>query len=591
MLRLEIQKEGYSLLFKGEPLLHHGPASPCVHLGSSPPVEWSERERGGGRWIRRSFRELEPLRECRVLENGPERVVLNFGGRIGLEALVEGGNLRLSFAAGDFPGALRIDFLARPGDSVYGGGSDPRNLVDLSKTRLELWGLDSPGHGRAEPCRDWPLASFVDASRRWFRIEGGGWAAADFRPRGRISFEFSLPPESIRVGREESLPAALAALGRCSGRGLEPPAWTRRGPLVATRARGPALDRLLSGLEGAGLRPAGLRLLDLELFSPLFAEDSRRGLLRSRGLATLGLARPGASVAALLDASVGAVPDLSPLLPAAPLPDGLRLDLDELLAIPPREGSHPEALVSRRPLLLARALRLLLGKRLETGFFLSAARGCGMEEGMHGYALRPAPETGGLPDLVGPLLAPGFAGGPWVWLDPSRLAEAPPPRPSRRADALLLRRRAVEMAAFGPLLEFEPADPEDEEELRFLARMGAVFSGLGPYHEAVALEYRRDFLPPLRHCLLHYPGEAGGGAGARHYLYGRDLLIAVGEGRGDFASLDLPDDEWTHLWSSRRFRGGPVSIEAPLGRPAVFYRSASAFAPLFDGLRRELRRS
>jgi alpha-glucosidase len=54
--------------------------------------------------------------------------------------------------------------------------------------------------------------------------------------------------------------------------------------------------------------------------------------------------------------------------------------------------------------------------------------------------------------------------------------------------------------------------------------------------------------------------------------------------------LDLPDDDWVHLWSSRRFGGGPVCVEAPPGCPAVFFRASSGFAGLFDTIRRSARR-
>jgi alpha-glucosidase len=62
------------------------------------------------------------------------------------------------------------------------------------------------------------------------------------------------------------------------------------------------------------------------------------------------------------------------------------------------------------------------------------------------------------------------------------------------------------------------------------------------------------------------------------------------EPRSPLTELYLPSDEWVHLWTSRIFRGGPVSIESPLGYPAVFYRAASPFAPLFDALRRSSKR-
>jgi alpha-glucosidase len=52
-------------------------------------------------------------------------------------------------------------------------------------------------------------------------------------------------------------------------------------------------------------------------------------------------------------------------------------------------------------------------------------------------------------------------------------------------------------------------------------------------------------------------------------------------------SLYLPGDgEWVHLWSGAHYPGGQdVTVEAPLGEPAVFYRADSSHRPLFEQLR------
>ena len=37
-----------------------------------------------------------------------------------------------------------------------------------------------------------------------------------------------------------------------------------------------------------------------------------------------------------------------------------------------------------------------------------------------------------------------------------------------------------------------------------------------------------------------------------------------------------------HFWTGKACRGGKaVTVKAPLGRPPVFYRQGSAYAPLF----------
>jgi alpha-glucosidase len=122
--------------------------------------------------------------------------------------------------------------------------------------------------------------------------------------------------------------------------------------------------------------------------------------------------------------------------------------------------------------------------------------------------------------------------------------------------------------------------------------MSEAYAALKPYHLATAEEYQAGGLPAIRHPYVHYENEPGLHRRTGQYLYGRDLLVAPAPGPGrESTELELPDDEWVHLWSSRRFRGGSVTVESPLGFPAVFYRAASGFAPLFDALRRTTRRA
>jgi sulfoquinovosidase len=165
--------------------------------------------------------------------------------------------------------------------------------------------------------------------------------------------------------------------------------------------------------------------------------------------------------------------------------------------------------------------------------------------------------------------------------------------------------RWIEMAAFTPLLRTsargrpdargrKAADAmpwSDPLALEVFARMSQAFAALKPYHIAVAAEAAERAMPPIRHPWVHYQGDPEARRLTRQFLYGRDLMVAPCLVRGSsLTDLYLPDDEWVHLWTSRSFRGGSVSIESPPGYPAVFYRADSAFAPHFDAMRRAGRR-
>jgi alpha-glucosidase len=159
--------------------------------------------------------------------------------------------------------------------------------------------------------------------------------------------------------------------------------------------------------------------------------------------------------------------------------------------------------------------------------------------------------------------------------------------------------RWMELSAFSPVFRTHEGNrPEsnvqfdaDSETLAQLARMSEVFTALKPYHAAAARDYAERGLPAVRHPYLHYEAEAELHERAYQYLYGRDLLVAPAlKARQELTELRLPSDDWVHLWSSRSFKGGSVTVDSPLGFPAVFYRAASPFAPLFDTVRRNARR-
>ena len=43
-------------------------------------------------------------------------------------------------------------------------------------------------------------------------------------------------------------------------------------------------------------------------------------------------------------------------------------------------------------------------------------------------------------------------------------------------------------------------------------------------------------------------------------------------------------DDWIHFWSNFEYKGGWITVEAPLGKPPVFYRKESKFKDLFKSL-------
>ncbi len=116
--------------------------------------------------------------------------------------------------------------------------------------------------------------------------------------------------------------------------------------------------------------------------------------------------------------------------------------------------------------------------------------------------------------------------------------------------------------------------------------MTTVFTTLKPYIKAAVAQNAKSGLPVMRPLFLHYEDDARAYTLKYQYLFGRDLLVAPvhEEGRRDW-TLYLPQDSWVNAWTGETCRGGDVTVDAPLGKPPVFYRQHSEWADLFSTLR------
>jgi alpha-glucosidase len=156
--------------------------------------------------------------------------------------------------------------------------------------------------------------------------------------------------------------------------------------------------------------------------------------------------------------------------------------------------------------------------------------------------------------------------------------------------------RWAEMAAFTPVMRSHegnrPRDnvqlDDDAEVLRHFARMTAIYVHLAPYLRTLSQEAARRGLPVQRPLFLHHEADRRTYTIQDSYLYGPDMLVApVWQPSQQERKLYLPaGTAWVHVWTGQPFTGGEdVAVSAPLGQPAVFYRSDSAFAALFSALR------
>lgn len=519
---------------------------------------------------------------------------------------------------------------------------------DLITALANLWG----GAGGSWNTTYFGQPTFMSSTRLYVHVQTTAYTVMDFRRPKTTTIRTWAVPSEIVIGTGLTMAAGIGAVSALVGRQPALPSWTWDGIWLGAQGGRAAVTDKLERVLASGAKVGALWCQDWcgsrhtkfgsqvlwnwqaseELYPDLpdFVADLRR-----RGIRFLGYINPHLAVDTPLyrQASESGFlvrkPDGSDLVQTATYfgfgtvdlfnPEafawiksiirknmidtgmaGWMADFGEYLPVDAILYGNHDALLAHNeyPVLWARANAEAIAEAGATGRVVSFHR-----SGWAGStAYAPAFWAGdqnvswslddGLPSVVPAALSLGFSGaGIWhsdiggyttvAWL--------------KRSRELLM--RWVELAAFTPIMRSHEGNrPEsnaqlwsDPETLAHLARMSAIWSGLAPYHEETIRAYVETGLPAIRHTWMHYEDEPELRDLPYQYLYGRDLLVApVMQPGRDTGDAMLPNDRWVHLWTARSFAGGPVSIEAPSGYPPVFYRADSAWASLFEGLRRSV---
>jgi len=128
---------------------------------------------------------------------------------------------------------------------------------------------------------------------------------------------------------------------------------------------------------------------------------------------------------------------------------------------------------------------------------------------------------------------------------------------------------------------------EDDEVLDHFAKMSQIHVHLKPYLIALSKEYQETGIPPMRACFLHYENDHVLHEIKYQYLFGQDLLVApVIKPKTERWKVYFPDDDWVHIWSEVEYKKGWHDVNAPIGKPPVFYRKSSDFVELFKEMKK-----
>jgi alpha-glucosidase len=492
--------------------------------------------------------------------------------------------------------------------------------------------------------------SFISSNRYWVHLSTTAYCIFDFRKPGTTILQTWAIPDEILIGLEHSAAAAIGTLSRIIGRQRPLPSWVRDGVWLGVQGGLSKIERKLQATLDAGVKVGAIWVQDwcgqrLTSFGNQVHWNWRRddtlypGLpdiiatYRQAGIRFLGYINPFLAVDGPLYRAASEKgycikhPDggnyllQSTTFPAAQLdlwnPEafewikgiikhdmigigmaGWMADFGEYLPVDAVLYGGKDSLLAHNefPALWARANAEAIqesGKEGEIAFFMRSGW-TGSTRHAQGFwagdQLVNWSKDDGLPSVIPAGISLGLSGvGNWhvdiggyttvAWIKRSR-------------ECLM---RWAELAAFTPIMRTHEGNRPDVNAqvwtdpalLAHFARMVKIWTALAPYHNALAREYLEEGLPPIRHPWMHYEDDPELLRLKNQYMYGRDLLVApVLKPGQQLRDAWLPDDAWVHLWTSREFRGGPITIDAALGCPAVFYRATSPWAELFDQLRR-----
>lgn len=641
MINIEAGPEGFILSAAGRRVLSHSRRNPCIVIGRA---ENLVRQVRGAFKLRRRRETATPLRAYKVVEATGDFVEIDFDGRLMMSARWKDGRLRLSFSRFDSSvDSFRLKLAASPDERIFGCG-ERFDRLDLKNYRVPLWVRERGMGGRS--ATPFPAPAFVSTKDYWCAIDCPAYTVLDFR-RAYTCIDTWAVPREIVLGFQADAASLVSDMTAALGRPPAPPYWAFEGAWLGLRGGAQAMDRKLGDAIDAGAKvsavfapdwcgpkPGRDWAWDRELYPDL---PRRISALRSRGIRFIGYVNPlldpdgalyaeassrgycvkgegGADYLVPSSSSSFAMVDLTRPEAFAWMKGviareligigmsgwmadcGEQLPADAVLA----SGEDGARAHNRWPVLWAKLNREAAEESGRLGDLLFFLRSGWLGSSRYAEAFwtgdQPAgfAKGGGPASLVPAALSFGLSGGGFWHSDTG--GSVPFSRAKRGPERLA---RWMEMSAFTPFFRgnegsrFEPSAQlwSDSAGLALFARMSGIYAELKPYHAAVAAELSEGGLPPIRHPWMHYEADPQAQRLDGQYLYGRDLMVAPSASRKPaLTRLYLPDDDWVHLWTSRCFRGGRVAVESPLGYPAVFYRAASSFAPLFDALRRTARR-
>jgi alpha-glucosidase len=133
---------------------------------------------------------------------------------------------------------------------------------------------------------------------------------------------------------------------------------------------------------------------------------------------------------------------------------------------------------------------------------------------------------------------------------------------------------------------------QDEDTLKLMSRMTKIRVALKPYIKQLFKEGHELGYPVQRPIFMHYENDQLAYDIQYSYLFGKDVLVkpVVMENQLQ-QNVYLPDDNWIHLWTGKKYDGKQfIQVDCEIGYPPVFYREDSTYEALFKKITLEFKK-
>lgn len=121
---------------------------------------------------------------------------------------------------------------------------------------------------------------------------------------------------------------------------------------------------------------------------------------------------------------------------------------------------------------------------------------------------------------------------------------------------------------------------DDSQTIEHFAKMTKLYTALAFYRKKLVAEAAETGVPVMRHMFMEYPFDRNVYSLRYQFMYGSDLLVApVLDKNVKMLSVYLPKGIWINLWTGEKLivdAGRSVNVDAPIGKPPVFYKEGSA---------------